>query len=74
MSKIKICLNLPGEQKKEVAPIANGYVITVERDDGIACSELEAKTAMSMLCIEIVTNGLKKPRKTKKKPETKEIT
>lgn len=60
----RIELILPGEPKQEPAEIAETYRITVERSDGIACSDMEAKTAMSMLCIEMVTSGLKKGRAT----------
>jgi hypothetical protein len=59
----RIELILPGESKTQVEPFANTYRITVERDDGIACSDMEAKTAMTMLCIEMVTKGLNKGRK-----------
>ena len=53
---------LPGEPKQQPEHVAEVYRITVERGDGIACSDMEAKTAMSLLCIEMVTNGLKKSR------------
>ena len=49
-------LILPGEPK------------TVERGDGIACSDMEAKTAMSMLCLEMLGGGL---RHMKEKPQKK---
>lgn len=66
-------LLLPGEPKQKPEDIADVYRVTVERGDGIACSDMEAKTVMSMLCIEMVTNGLKKSRpKRGKKAEQKQ--
>ena len=62
-------LILPGEPKQCPEPIAETYRITVERGDGIACSDMEAKTAMSMLCLEMLGGGL---RHTKKSPQSKE--
>ena len=53
--------------------VAEVYRITVERGDGIACSDMEAKTAMSLLCIEMVTNGLKKSRPKRSKKTSKEV-
>lgn len=53
-------LILPGEPKQCPEPIAETYRITVERGDGIACSDMEAKTAMAMLCLQMVTGGLQK--------------
>jgi hypothetical protein len=46
---------LPGEQRK-AAPDIGDYRITVERLDGIACTEIEAKTAMAMCTVQRVKN------------------
>lgn len=48
----KIELVLPGAPKTQVDPVSGTYRITVERDDGVACTEIEAHTAMSMFCLE----------------------
>ena len=64
---------LPGEPKQQPEHVAEVYRITVERGDGIACSDMEAKTAMSLLCIEMVTNGLKKSRPKRSKKTSKEV-
>ena len=64
---------LPGEPKQQPEHVAEAYRITVERGDGIACSDMEAKTAMSLLCIEMVTNGLKKSRPKRSKKTSKEV-
>jgi hypothetical protein len=47
----KIELVLPGENKTQVEPVAEVYRITIERGDGMACSEIEARTAMGMFCM-----------------------
>ena len=52
-------LVLPGVRRKTVIDFADVYTITVERNDGIACSEVEAKTALSVLSMPV-----KKKRKT----------
>jgi len=54
---------LPGEQRKTATDIGD-YRITVERLDGIACTEIEAKTAMAMCTIQRAKNKrvTKKPR------------
>ena len=44
-------LVLPGVRRKTVIDFADVYTITVERNDGIACSEVEAKTALSVFSI-----------------------
>lgn len=64
-------LILPGEPKQCPEPIAETYRITVERGDGIACSDMEAKTAMSMLCLEMLSGGLRKakPKRQKKQQQ-----
>ena len=64
---------LPGEPKQQPEHVAEVYRITVKRGDGIACSDMEAKTAMSLLCIEMVTNGLKKSRPKRSKKTSKEV-
>lgn len=46
----RIELLLPGVLKTQVEPFSDVYRVTVEREDGIACSEMEARTALSMLC------------------------
>ena len=68
---------LPGVPKQQPENVAEVYRITVERGDGIACSDMEAKTAMSVLCMQMVTGGMKKgkPRSRKRSdPDTGEIT
>lgn len=47
----KIELVLPGTPRQTIVDIADGYRITVERLDGLACSEVEARTTLSMFCI-----------------------
>lgn len=49
-------LILPGEQRETVVPLPEVYRITVERGDGIACGEMEARTAMSMFCIHAISS------------------
>ncbi len=55
-------LALPGTQRTTASPVAETYRITVERIDGIACTEIEASTTMSMFCI---GQAQKKFRKTR---------
>ena len=63
----RIELFLPGEQRTTVLPFAETYKITVERlDDGMACTEVEARTTLSMYCI----HSLQKPKKRKAKEST----
>lgn len=52
-------LSLPGTQKTQVEPIAETYRITIEREDGIACTVIEAKTVMSIFCIDSPKNEAK---------------
>ena len=73
----RIEMILPGVPKQKPEDVAETYRITVERDDGIACSDMEAKTAMAMLCLQMVTGGMKKgkPRSRKRSaPNAGEIT
>lgn len=65
----KIELVLPGEQRAEVVPIAESYRITVERLDGYACTELEARTTMSMFCMHAALEQMPKRSRKAKKPE-----
>lgn len=58
---MKIEFLMPGKIRQRVLDLPEGYRITVERNDGMATSEIEAWTAMTMLCETIV------PKKTKKK-------
>ena len=61
---------LPGEPKQQPENVAEVYRITVERGDGVACSDMEARTAMSMFCIHALTGEKKsKPRKRKATPQ-----
>ena len=46
VNKILIGFSLPGTQRTTVMPFAENYEITVMRNDGIACSEVEAWTAI----------------------------
>lgn len=46
--KIETCL--PGKCRTLVVPFSSTYKLTVERSDGIACTEIEAKTVMYMIC------------------------
>lgn len=64
----RIELILPGEPKATVAPLAEVYRITIERGDGIACSDMEARTTMSMFCIHALTEKKPKTRKRKAAP------
>lgn len=59
---MKIEFVMPGKIRQHVIGLPESYRITVERDDGMATSEVEAWTAMSMLCSTIVR---KKKRKEK---------
>lgn len=45
----RIELVLPGESRKTPAAVAKVYRITVERDDDLACTDIEARTAIHML-------------------------
>lgn len=60
---MKIEFVRPGEMRQRVLDLPESYRITVERDDGMAVTELEAWTAMTMLRETMV------PKKTKKKQE-----
>lgn len=55
----RIELLLPGVLKTQVEPFSDVYRVTVEREDGIACSEMEARTALSMLCFHAKDEGTK---------------
>lgn len=46
----KLILELPGQDRYSVVGVATEYIVTVRRVDGIKCAEVEAKTAMKMLC------------------------
>lgn len=61
----RIELVLPGEQRTTVLPVAETYRITVERLDGMACSDMEARTTMSMFCIHAINQ---KPKRKSDKP------
>lgn len=61
----RIELILPGEPKTAPDPIADVYRITVERGDGIACSDMEARTTLSMFCVHsLIENSKGRGRKT----------
>jgi hypothetical protein len=61
----RIELSLPGTQKTRGEPFAETYRITIERDDGIACADIEAQTVMSMFCIDSFKKKARKsPRST----------
>lgn len=63
---ITIEMLLPGDPRTTVESFSGMYRITVEREDGIACTDIEARTAISMYCF----NPPKKtPRKVKAKAE-----
>lgn len=62
-------LALPGEAKTTVIPFAEVYRVTVERDDGFACSDIEARTAISMLCIHSLSEKKSKNKKRKAPPK-----
>lgn len=53
---------LPGTPRTTVESIAEVYCITIERGDGIACTDIEARTAMSVYCMQPLK---KTPRKVK---------
>ena len=59
----KIELVLPGTPKTQVDPVAETYRITVERDDGVACTDIEAHTAMSMFCMNWLQDQGKKRKR-----------
>jgi len=59
----KIELALPGEQHTETQPVADLYRVTVERGDGIACTDLEAQTVMSMWALENAKGRVRKQTK-----------
>lgn len=54
---------LPGEPRTSVMDVAEKYRITVERDDGIACSDMEARTALSMYCVHVIEEKGSKKQK-----------
>ena len=56
-------LILPGEPKAAELPVADGYRITIERSDGVACSSSEAQTVMSMYCIGELEQKTKRRKK-----------
>ena len=61
----RIELVLPGEKVDEVLPSAESYRITVERMDGKACTELEARTIISLSNLQSARdreNGRDKPK------------
>ena len=58
--KIAIDMRLPGNPRTTVEPFSDVYRITVEREDGIACTEIEARTAMSMYCFKPPKEGTRK--------------
>jgi len=62
---IEICL--PGQPRTTAVDIGD-YRITVERLDGIACSEIEARTAMAMYSIQRAPES----QLNKKRPRTNE--
>lgn len=64
-------LALPGTARTTTESIADLYRITIARDDGLACTEIEARTVMASYAIQRVA-GKKlntKSRKTKTKAE-----
>jgi hypothetical protein len=66
---------LPGNPRTTSVDIGD-YKITVERLDGIACTEIEARTAMAAYAIQRAVGKRlnKKPRKTKEQLETAAVT
>jgi hypothetical protein len=63
---IIINMVLPGNPRTTAESFSDVYRITVEREDGIACTEMEARTAMSVYCFQ---PPKKTPRKVKAKAE-----
>lgn len=59
----KIEFVLPGNPRTTVEDIAGTYRITVERLDGIACSEMEARTILSMVCFHALKDQAKAGKK-----------
>lgn len=55
-------LVLPGEQRTTTVAFSRTYRITVERDDGVACSEMEARAAVDVFFF--FKNPESKPRGT----------
>jgi hypothetical protein len=68
----RIGLILPGKQQKPIDPIAEEYIITVERGDGTACSPMEAQTTMSMYIIESCQKRIRKTP-AKKRKQTSDV-
>lgn len=62
---VRIGLTLPGVERKTTVPVAETYIITIERGDGIACTEIEAQTVMSMYIMSAKFG--QKPKRTRKK-------
>ncbi len=50
----RVGLFLPGERRQTTVDVSETYRITVERDDGVVCSEIEAFTAMQLFCSEFL--------------------
>lgn len=61
----RIGLVLPGEPRQSVVAVAEEYLITVTRNDGIACTDTEAWAAVSMWCTSTAMSKGKQGRKKK---------
>lgn len=62
-------LSLPGKERTTVVDVGDLYKITIMREDGIACTEVEARTVMASYAIQRASGKRlnTKPRKTKTK-------
>jgi len=54
----RIELHRPGAPRTSVVDVADTYRVTVERDDGVACSEVEAATALATFCVHRLDEAL----------------
>lgn len=64
----RIGLILPGEAREAVLAVAEEYTITVIRNDGYACTDVEASTVMTMFQLAKL-NERKPKRRRAKQPE-----
>lgn len=64
----RIELILPGNHRTTLIAFAEKYRITVELNDEIACSEVDAATATSTLCVHGKTEEMNTTKNERKKP------
>jgi hypothetical protein len=63
MPDIELILTGKAKSQEPVSDIADTYRITIERGDGIACSDIEAQTVMSAYCMNAFKKNPRKPKK-----------